>query len=114
MVLVDLSFLTGDFVAPKNGIGSEEGRVSVKDRRRCGLRFGVAHPCGLHRFVRGFVLGTAAVDLAIIAYGAINSSNAFRDAGWGLVASVPVVAAVAQHGVGEGTRIPSEAPSTTE
>jgi hypothetical protein len=59
--------------------------------------------------VRGFVLGTAAVDLAIIAYGAINSSNAFRDAGWGLVAWVAVVAAVAQHGAGEGTRIPSEA-----
>src|SRR6185295_968886 len=34
------------------------------------------------------------LDLAIIAYGVVNSSDAFRDAGWGLVAWVAVVAAV--------------------
>lgn len=54
------------------------------------------HPCGLHRFVRGFVLGTVALNLAIIAYGAISSSNAFRDACWGLVAWEAIVSAVAQ------------------
>ena len=44
--------------------------------------------------VRGFVLGTVALDLAIIAYGAIASSEGFRDAGWGLIAWAAVVAAV--------------------
>jgi hypothetical protein len=44
--------------------------------------------------VRGFVLGTVALDLAIIAYGALNSSDVFRDAGWGLVAWVAVVAVI--------------------
>jgi signal transduction histidine kinase len=43
--------------------------------------------------VRGFVLGTVALDLAIITYGAINS-DVFRDAGWGLVAWAAVVAVV--------------------
>jgi signal transduction histidine kinase len=44
--------------------------------------------------VRGVVLGTVALDLAIIAYGAVSSSDAFRDAGWGLVAWAVVVAVV--------------------
>ncbi len=44
--------------------------------------------------VRGFVLGTVALDLAIIAYGAISSVGTFRDAGWGLFAWAAVVAAV--------------------
>jgi signal transduction histidine kinase len=44
--------------------------------------------------VRGFVLGTVALDLAIIAYGAISSSDTFRGAGWDLVAWAAVVAVV--------------------
>jgi hypothetical protein len=44
--------------------------------------------------VRGFVLGTVLLDLAILTYGAITSSDGFRDAGWGLAAWAVVVAAV--------------------
>jgi hypothetical protein len=40
------------------------------------------------------VLGTVLLDLAILTYGAITSSDGFRDAGWGLAAWVVVVAAV--------------------
>lgn len=51
-------------------------------------------PPGTAPIVRGFVLGTVALDIAIIAYGAISSNSGFRDAGWGLVAWAAVVAAV--------------------
>jgi signal transduction histidine kinase len=44
--------------------------------------------------VRGFVLGTVTLDLAILAYGAVTSVDTFRDAGLGLVAWAAVVAAV--------------------
>jgi signal transduction histidine kinase len=51
-------------------------------------------PPGTAPIVRGFVLGTVLLDLAILTYGAITSSDGFRDAGWGLAAWVVVVAAV--------------------
>jgi len=44
--------------------------------------------------VRGFVLGTVALDLAILVFGALVSGDAFREAGWGLLPWVLVVAAV--------------------
>ena len=51
-------------------------------------------PPGTAPIVRGFVLGTVLLDLAILTYGAITSGEGFRDAGWGLAAWVVVVAAV--------------------
>ncbi len=51
-------------------------------------------PPGTAPIVRGFVLGTVALDLVILALGAFSSSGGFRDAGWGLIPWVAVVAAV--------------------
>jgi signal transduction histidine kinase len=51
-------------------------------------------PPGLAPVVRGFILGTVAVDLAILVGGALVGGDAFREAGWGLLPWVLVVAAV--------------------
>jgi signal transduction histidine kinase len=44
--------------------------------------------------VRGFVLGTVALDLAILVYGVLVGGDAFREAGWGLIPWLLVVAAI--------------------
>jgi hypothetical protein len=43
---------------------------------------------------RGFILGTVTLDLAILVYGVLVGGDAFREAGWGLIPWVLVVAAV--------------------
>ena len=90
---LDLSFLTEESWRPKNGIGPEGGHMSATSAVGAG-RIRGRPPMRTAPIVRGFVLGTVALDLAIIAYGAITSSDAFRDAGWGLVAWAAVVAVV--------------------
>ena len=96
MVLADLSFLTGESAQPKNGVGSGGGHMSATTAVGAGGIRG-RPPMRTAPIVRGLVLGTVAIDLAIIAYGAITSSEVFRDAGWGLVAWVAVVAVVGAH-----------------
>lgn len=44
--------------------------------------------------VRGFVLATVATDLLIVGLGAVFWNEGFREAGWGIVAWIAVVAAV--------------------
>ena len=44
--------------------------------------------------VRGLVLATIALDLLILVFGAVFWNEGFREAGWGLVAWIAVVAAV--------------------
>jgi hypothetical protein len=44
--------------------------------------------------VRGFILGTVALDLAVLVYGTLVGGDAFREAGWGLLPWLLVVAAV--------------------
>ncbi len=51
-------------------------------------------PPGTAPIVRSFVLGTVVLDIAILTYGAASSNGGFREAGWGLLAWVAVVAAV--------------------
>jgi hypothetical protein len=51
-------------------------------------------PPGMAPVVRGFILGTVTLDLAILIYGALVSGDAFREAGWGLIPWILVVAAV--------------------
>jgi hypothetical protein len=86
---LDLSFLTAETQTPKDGLRAEGGLMAATTavgtgevRRR--------PPPGTAPIVRGFVLGTVVLDLAILTYGAITSSDGFRDAGWGLAAWVVV------------------------
>lgn len=51
-------------------------------------------PPGMAPVVRGFILGTVTLDLAILVIGVLVSGDAFREAGWGLIPWLLVVAAV--------------------
>lgn len=90
---LELSFLTEESTRPKNDVGVEGGHMSATSalgaggvRRRRGPRTAAV--------VRGFVLTTVALDLLIVVFGSVFWNEGFREAGWGLVAWIAVVAAV--------------------
>jgi signal transduction histidine kinase len=90
---LELSFLTEESTRPKNGFRVEGGHMSAMSavgadgvRRRRGPRTAPV--------VRGFVLATVALDLLIVVFGAVFWNEGFREAGWGLVVWIAVVAAV--------------------
>jgi signal transduction histidine kinase len=90
---LELSFLTEESTRPKNGVGAEGGQVSAISavgaggfRRRRGPQTAPV--------VRGLVLATITLDLLIVVFGAVFWNEGFREAGWGLVAWIAVVAAV--------------------
>jgi hypothetical protein len=89
---LELSFLTEESTRPKNGVGAEGGHMSAMSAVGAGgvrRRRGPTAPV-----VRGFVFATVALDLLIVVFGAFFWNEGFREAGWGLVAWIAVVAAV--------------------
>ena len=90
---LELSFLTEESTRPKNGFRAEGGHMSAMSAVGAGgVRRGRSPETA--PIVRGFVLATIALDLLIIVFGAVFWNEGFREAGWGLIVWIAVVAAV--------------------